>query len=509
MNILLRTLRHLKVPHTTTYVNMTYEEHPYRNTLYGLSRMLETFHVENQGIRVSDKSALLSLPLPCIAQVYDEFSLVFSVSEDRVEYEWKESRLCVDVETFKKRWTGVILILGATEKSREPDYAAHLKAECIQYGKYMVICVALLLLLYNRISASCSSYSLFQFIPLVVSALGLAVCYLLLGQQVHAESRVARKICTLIKQSSCNNVLDSPASIFFGQISWSEIGFGFFLATFLLLLLFPDGFSMLALVSLSALPYTFWSVWYQWRQARQWCMLCLIVQGVLWMLALSFAGALIHDGYSFDSQSALYVICAMLITVLAVHLFMPFVSGTRRERQWKYAYGHLKANKAVFDTLQMGQATHSAGVENTTFSFGPKDAKHTLTIFSNPYCNPCARLHKKLSVFQGKPFRIQFILSSFNLELESTNRYLIAAYQQLGSAKAAEILDAWYAGGKEQQEKFFRPYNLNINTVEVEEEMNRHARWKEQEGLQATPIILVDGRQLHAEYQIEELVDIL
>ena len=86
---------------------------------------------------------------------------------------------------------------------------------------------------------------------------------------------------------------------------------------------------------------------------------------------------------------------------------------------------------------------------------------------------------------------------------------MIAAYQQLGPTKAAEILDAWYAGGKSQFEDFFSPFNLDINTVGVEEEMKRHTRWREQTEIRATPTILVDGRRLHPEYQVEELVDIL
>lgn len=509
MNILLRTLQCLKVPHTATYAKKLFEEHPYKDSLYGLSRMLDMYKVTSQGIKVSDKTVLPLLPLPIVAQVSKEFVLVSSITEKSVVYEWRETRLCVDAETFKKRWSGVILTFNPTEESREPDYVAHVKAEWIKYGKYAAVCFLLFVLIYNRVIVSCSSYSIFQFVPLMVSALGLTVCFLLLEQQIHAESRVGQRICTLMKQSSCNSVLDSSASVFFGQISWSEIGFGFFLSYFFLLLLYPNGFSILTVISICALPYTFWSVWYQWRRARQWCMLCLIVQGLLWMLALSMVCASMHDGYCFEWQSAQYVCCTISISVLTVHLAVPFIGGTRREWHWKYAYGHLKANRAVYDTLQAGQAVNPTGTEATTLCFGPKDARHTLTILSNPYCNPCARLHKKLAVFEGKPFRIQFILSSFNSELERTNRYMIAAYQQLGPAKAAEILDAWYAGGKTQFEDFFSPFNLDINTIGVEEEMKRHTRWREQTEIRTTPTILVDDRRLHAEYQVEEIVDIL
>ena len=224
MNILLRTLQCLKVPHTATYAKKLFEEHPYKDSLYGLSRMLDMYKVTSQGIKVSDKTVLPLLPLPIVAQVSKEFVLVSSITEKSVVYEWRETRLCVDAETFKKRWSGVILTLNPTEESREPDYVAHVKAEWIKYGKYAAVCFLLFVLIYNRVIVSCSSYSIFQFVPLMVSALGLTVCFLLLEQQIHAESRVGQRICTLMKQSSCNSVLDSSASVFFGQISWSEIG---------------------------------------------------------------------------------------------------------------------------------------------------------------------------------------------------------------------------------------------------------------------------------------------
>ena len=86
MNILLRTLQCLKVPHTATYAKKLFEEHPYKDSLYGLSRMLEMYKVTSQGIKVSDKTVLPLLPLPIVAQVSKEFVLVSSITEKDVVY---------------------------------------------------------------------------------------------------------------------------------------------------------------------------------------------------------------------------------------------------------------------------------------------------------------------------------------------------------------------------------------------------------------------------------------
>ena len=37
-------------------------------------------------------------------------------------------------------------------------------------------------------------------------------------------------------------------------------------------------------LNIFTLPYSFWSVWYQKAKAKQWCVLCLIIQALLWTL---------------------------------------------------------------------------------------------------------------------------------------------------------------------------------------------------------------------------------
>lgn len=66
MNILTETLRALKVPFTSSYANQVYEEHPYRESLYGLSQILKSYGVENLGLKLKDKTQIESLETPCV-----------------------------------------------------------------------------------------------------------------------------------------------------------------------------------------------------------------------------------------------------------------------------------------------------------------------------------------------------------------------------------------------------------------------------------------------------------
>lgn len=53
-------------------------------------------------------------------------------------------------------------------------------------------------------------------------------------------------------------------------------------------------------------------------------------------------------------------------------------------------------------------------------------------MFSNPHCEPCGRMHKRLRELQKKledKACIQYIFSSFGGDLDQSNKFLISAYQ--------------------------------------------------------------------------------
>ena len=132
----------------------------------------------------------------------------------------------------------------------------------------------------------------------------------------------------------------------------------------------------------------------------------------------------------------------------------------------------------VFKALTLGQKQVPTGEDATHLVFGRLDAEHVLTVFSNPYCNPCAKMHERLKQLGKADLRIEYVLTAFNDELETANRYLIAAYQQLGAEKAMQILDDWYAGGKDSKDDFFKSYSLNPKTSDVDAEMQLHRNFQ-------------------------------
>ena len=124
---------------------------------------------------------------------------------------------------------------------------------------------------------------------------------------------------------------------------------------------------------------------------------------------------------------------------------------------------------------------------------------------SNPYCQPCAEMHKYLQRLLDVGCQIQYVFSYFSEELSDVNKLLIAAYFEYGTQKAWRVFSDWYAGGKDKQAKFFNK-ELEVNNPLVKEEYERHEMWKKATGFSATPTLLLNGKMLPSIYDVKDIV---
>ena len=84
-NLFLQACEELQIPHTRQYTNKTFEEHPYKFSLYGLARLLEGYGVHTQGVRFNDKEAALNdIDTPFVAQVSGDLVLVTAITPTEV-----------------------------------------------------------------------------------------------------------------------------------------------------------------------------------------------------------------------------------------------------------------------------------------------------------------------------------------------------------------------------------------------------------------------------------------
>jgi len=276
-------------------------------------------------------------------------------------------------------------------------------------------------------------------------------------------------------------------------------------------LFLPQSITLLAIVNIFTLPYSFWSVWYQKVKALQWCPLCLIIQILLWsifVINLTF-GCIQMPAFDITFLKYLILIgSSYFISIFSLNLLIPTLSRGNEIEKIKQEINSIKADEEVFKTLLAKQPSYEVSNADSQILFGNPDAHLQITIITNPFCNPCAKMHKRVENLLKETKEnvcIQYIFSSFRNDLDYANKYLITAYFKKDKATFRKIIADWFEIGKPLKEEFFKDLNLNINNPEVETEFQKHEAWKAKTQLRATPTILVHGHKLPDNYKIEDL----
>jgi len=176
--------------------------------------------------------------------------------------------------------------------------------------------------------------------------------------------------------------------------------------------------------------------------------------------------------------------------------------------QIKQEINSIKADEMVFKTLLTQQPSYEVSKTDSQIFFGNPDADLQITILTNPFCNPCAKMHKRVENFLKETKEnvcIQYIFSSFQPDLDFANKYLIAACLGKDKATFRKIISDWFEKGKLLKEEFFKDLHLDMNNPDIETEFQKHEAWKAKTQLRATPTTLVNGYKLPENYKIEDL----
>jgi len=477
--------------------------------------MLSEYEVENAGVRITDKeSDLLRIETPFIAHTGNDFVVVYKIDQSlnpSVHYFWNGKKIVLPISQFIQAWSGVILLAETTPNSEEPDYQEHRKKELWNITQKSILILAGILIL----GIAYISRSLFTGlgIPLLllVNLTGVYIGYLLVLKQMHIHSQYADKLCSLFSKSDCNNVLELDVAKLWGVFGWSEIGLGYFVANVLLILYLPSTIYYLAIINIFTLPYSFWSVWYQKVKARQWCPLCLIVQVLLWTIFIVnyLFGYIQIPALCYSViQLFIFVSSVYAVSILIFNLLIPALSRGNGMEQITQEINSIKANEGVFRTLLTQQSYYEVNQADSQILFGNPNAQLKISILTNPFCNPCAKMHKRVEKFLHDTNRkvcVQYLFSSFNTDLEFANKYLIAAYLEKDQREFERIIAGWFERGKPMKEMFFQDMQLDMTNPEIENESQKHKAWRNKTQLRATPTVLVNGYQLPENYKIEDL----
>jgi protein-disulfide isomerase len=167
----------------------------------------------------------------------------------------------------------------------------------------------------------------------------------------------------------------------------------------------------------------------------------------------------------------------------------------------------LMADESVFKTLLNKKTKYDVHKSTSSILWGNLDAKHMITVVTNPHCNPCALMHKRLIKLlddTNNGYCIQYILTSFSEKLEKSCKLFIAMYKRQDISSFLAFLDRWYEKkGNNQEEIYMQQYNYQDYILDME--LQKHKKWLNDTKVRTTPTILFDGYELPENYHIEDL----
>lgn len=506
-NVFTYFLKRLGVKFTASYAEKLFNEHPNKYNLLGLSDLLSFYNITNNAYKLENKEDLILIKTPYIAHIGGDFAAVISIDNQKVVYNSDNKTITLPINKFIDTCSGIVLLAELSPDSKEPNFRENFKKEMIAKLFNASIFMSFILLFALLIIHSEVYNSLFLSISLFINLVGLFVSFLLLLSHLNIKSEIRDRICSIFKHSDCNNILESNAASFL-HISWSEYGFSYFLGNLFLILIFPEYASWMFLINIMALPYSFWSIWFQGLKAKQWCPLCLSVQIILWGIFLT---NLIFNLISIPQINLFDFTIVTLsygMPLIILHKLIELLPNVRLATRKTQELNSFKANDKIFITLLNEQPYYEISSEVSKVTFGNPQSKIRLTVLTNPHCNPCARMHKRIEELLKKNNNIlvQYIFSSFSSELEVSARFLIAVYLQYSPLDRYTIFEKWFEKGKYDKETFFVKYPVNLNDNSVKEEFQRHKTWVERTKLSYTPFLLVNGYEFPDSYLVEDLV---
>jgi uncharacterized membrane protein/thiol-disulfide isomerase/thioredoxin len=492
------------------------EQHPAYPSLSSISDTLTDWQIENLAINSSIEQ-LKEIPYPAIAHLSKNnghFVVLQKLDGELLNYIDPEIGLVKEsLQNFEKKWTGVVLLVQANKKSGEENYQQKRRQEI--FHKVSLVTVGVLAILLALLPLSIIPLYLLSIY--VLKIIGSVLCYSLLQKQFGGGNATINAFCKMGGKSDCDSVINSPASTIFG-VHLSEIGFWYFIGGLLSIVIgaLANESSLLGSLSvLSAvvLPFSLFAVYYQGWVIKKWCPLCLAVMGVFWLEVITHFIIGNPLAMTWKSLSIAFVGFSIpLIFWLSVR--QQFLDSFKLPRVRRSLNRFLKSERA-FQRLLEDQPEIEIGNFSNELQAGVGEAPITITIVSNPVCEPCAYAHSVveglLEQFEGK-IKVVFRFAINPSDTKSVSYEMLSHLMDLllttSSEKPIEALSNWYVkNGKSNVKKWKKEYSslANHNQDAITKLTNEHSKWYAMAGIKSTPTVLLNGKLLPEEFSVADL----
>lgn len=515
----------LDIAVTKTTLVETLQSNPYYPSLYSISDTFTKFNIENAGFKIDEPEFEKLLP-PFLAYYHlgdgnKDFVLVKKITNTAISFlDGSKKEKTVGKSDFFSKWQHIVFLSNKSEKSGETDFSENLKKEKTastkKYVLYAIACgilLAIILLFFTGVK------QVFPASVLLFTKLsGLAISILLLWYDIDKSNTIVRNICTGGKQLNCDAVINSSASKIFG-ISWSEIGFFYFAASFLYLVFpgiaFADKLPLISIISTVASGYILFSIYYQWRVVKQWCPLCLAVQVILLIelgcaLGYYWVNSPLNNNVAFNFSAIFISGC---LPIVLWYSLKPLLNRYKEADSYQYAYKRIMYNPEIFNTILNQQPAAPEGWQQLGIDIGNPTATNTIIKVCNPYCGPCAKVHQVLEdiINRNDDIKLKIIFDTrrYYKDAVIVVSHFLALREKYSIQSLNRALDDWYLVKEKNYSVFSAKHPVKNMSNNYSNEIDKMSYWCVEAEITGTPTLYINGKLLPETYKTNELENIL
>lgn len=509
----LKLIKILKVSVTKTSALQYLQSHPYTGSLLAYVETLDHFKIENAGIRV-DRNRFSDLPTPFVAYL-NQYGGTFALVKNKTdtEVEWLDTQIGWKISSsdeFLKNWDGVALLTELNPDSGEKDYSEKLKQERLKEAR-TPLAMGLLVILTIVIS-----FPLLQktnLTPLLLLKLtGIVTSTLLLVRSIGINSEWINKICNNGPKMNCQSLLDSPAAQITSWLGWADLGFIYFLGSYLAMLVASHDlntfFSLQSLFSVASVGFALYSIGYQKYKAKMWCTLCLVVVAVfsIELVYLLMSGSLMFD---FNLVVVLKILTVFFLPIAVLLIYKPVATKANEQKYLHRKINQIYATPGYLELLFNKQPTMPPLPEEIKLiAMGNPDAPHEITLVSNPLCSPCAAMHKRIEALLEENQNVKCSVI-FLSGIDNAGGQFVRKLFSLPVQLREEAMSRWYHQNDKNFDQWNEPYSMYAETDSATDLQKKHNEWINRAEVKGTPTLYLNGRQLPADLNVNELAKML
>ncbi|MDO4827129.1 MAG: vitamin K epoxide reductase family protein [Bacteroidia bacterium] len=334
-------------------------------------------------------------------------------------------------------------------------------------------------------------------------ALTLFTGWLFSGLAVYKSAfnkSASKGLCYLSGQDSCSKLLGSNGAKLFGLIPLGTLALIYYCILLTTFVLMPTNIGtrvVIGCASILALPMIVYSIYLQ-LKLRRFCPICTgidISLSVQILFSLRIVTTL--PDYSTILNAVFFTSLSFAACLFAAILMDRRKKWLMENNTLRIKHENLLYRTDIFPFLIGKQPLliKDSDIDFITLSNKASEYEHTLVVVLNPLCFHCRQIVKSIQSLED--FRINIILASPTEEAIILSSWLIKLYTEKKDDAFTKTIEGWWDG--EEPPEDWAP-GKEISSIAY-----RHNAFVIDHGINKTPFVLYDGKELPDIYDYNDL----